>query len=68
MACKLVPSFSATEGISNITVIVGRHITITTAVGILEETTGVAAAAAAEAEGVVATEAEEAGVDRFGAF
>lgn len=67
MACKLVPSFSATEGISNITVIAGRHITITTAVGILEETTGVAAAAA-EAEGVVATEAEEAGVDRFGAF
>lgn len=50
MACKPVPSFSATEGINNITVRLGDIlITTTTAAETLEEMT----AAAAAAEGVV---------------
>lgn len=63
MACKLVPSFLATEGISNITAIAERHITITTAVGILQETT--AAAVAPAADRAAAMEEEEAGVDQL---
>lgn len=55
MACKLVPSSIAMEGIINITVIVGHIITISTA-AILQEMTGpveTQPVAAIAAEGVV---------------